>query len=841
MAEAQDLCSHCLGEVSSEEAIYDEIDGEKKVFCCHGCRGIYKLILEEGLDRFYKERTWKEAGIRSSALNREIDIKPFAEHVRDIKDSSQQTADSSQKEIDIFINGIRCASCVWLNEKILSKTDGIKYARVNYATHRARIRWDPDVIGLDRILKRIISIGYSPMPYSESEQLKRHKAEAKDILIRFGTAGFLSSQLMIYTTALYAGYFQGIDAKTKLIFEIIAMLLTIPVIFYSGMPFIRNTFKGLRHLNFNMDSLITIGAGSAFIYSIYQMFIGGKVYFDTSAMIITLILLGRYIETTAKGKASETIDRLSELSPKEARLVRSQESTQQSCESIVNNQKLEVTEMVNIASINKGDLIQVLPGERIPLDGTVVSGKSEVDESIITGESRPVLKKEGSDVIGGSMNLYGTLIFRVTKKGKETVLSNIIKAVEDAQARKPQIQTVVDRVVGIFVPAILMIAFFTVAAYMLKGASTQHALMAGISVIVIACPCSLGLATPLAVLIFTTMASSKGILIKGGEVIENTSRADYVIFDKTGTITLGRPVLKEIMVFDPDADREYILSLAASIERLSEHSIGHAITESAKGLALFNVSDFKALPGKGIEGIIGSKKIFIGNRGLMDESNCSSDSVQSLSDISLQFEKNGDTVIYMGWDRKVRALFVISDVIREGAIEVVNELKKAKIAVLIVSGDNRITTNFIASMVGIDHTIAEASPIAKKDLVSDMQSKGHKIIMIGDGINDAPALTEAMVGVAMGRGTDIAMESADAVLVRNDLRLIPYFMSLSKKTFHIIKQNIFWAFFYNIIAIPLAVSGVLHPIIAAGAMAASSLFVVGNSLRIKTAGRIQEV
>ncbi|BCB96519.1 hypothetical protein JZK55_14410 [Dissulfurispira thermophila] len=631
-------CNHCLLEFPEGEAVYDEIDGEKRVFCCHGCHGIYRLIHGEGLDEFYRKRQWNEKGISKTLFEKEIDVKPFAEHVRNIEDREQKTEVRRQKEIDIYIDDIRCASCVWLNEKILSKTEGIKYARVNYATHRARIRWDPNIIGLDRIIKRIISIGYNPRPYSESEQFKRQRAEAKDLLIRFGTAGFLSSQLMIYTTALYAGYFQGIDAKTKLIFEIIAMLLTIPVIFYSGMPFIRNTFKGLQHLNFNMDSLITIGSDSAFIYSIYQMFIGGKVYFDTSAMIITLILLGRYIETTAKGRASETIDRLSKLNPKEARLVMSQDS--------------EVTEIVPVTSINKGDLIRVIPGERVPLDGIIVSGESEVDESIITGESKPIHKSVGYEVIGGSMNLYGTFVFKVTKKGKETVLSNIIKAVEDAQARKPQIQTIADRVVGIFVPTILIIAFFTVATYILKGASTQHALMAGISVVVIACPCSLGLATPLAVLIFTTMASSKGILIRGGEVIENTSQSDHVIFDKTGTITLGRPVLKEVIVFDTDLDREYILSLAASIERLSEHSIGHAITESAKGLDLFNVFAFKTLPGKGVEGIIGSKKIFIGSRELMYENNCFSDLTRSLINASLQFEKSGDIVIYIGWDRR---------------------------------------------------------------------------------------------------------------------------------------------------------------------------------------------
>ncbi|MBI4849408.1 MAG: heavy metal translocating P-type ATPase [Nitrospirae bacterium] len=417
-----------------------------------------------------------------------------------------------------------------------------------------------------------------------------------------------------------------------------------------------------------------------------------------------------------------------------------------------------------------------IPGEKVPLDGVVISGESEVDESLITGESRPVMKTSGSRIIGGSMNLYGTLIFEVTATGKETVLSGIIKAVEDAQNKKPHIQRLADRIVGVFVPAVLIISALTVAFYLLNGAPVQRALMTGISVLVIACPCSLGLATPLSVLMFTTMASSKGVLIKGGDVIENASRLTGVIFDKTGTITIGRPVLKEVVVLDNNINKEHVISLAASIERLSEHSIGHAITEAAKGLELFNVSEFRATTGKGVEGTLDGKRIFIGNRIFMNENNSG---VTSLNEDILQFERNGDTVVYMAWDKTVRAVFIISDIIRSEALEAVDKLKGMDLETFIISGDNKTTTDSIALAVGINNAISEALPVNKKEVIEDIQNRGGNVLMAGDGINDAPALTEASVGMAMGRGTDIAMESADAVLVRNDLKSLEFFIQLS--------------------------------------------------------------
>lgn len=811
-------CDHCLLGFPEKDAVYADGGGQTHVFCCHGCRGIHTLIQAEGLNDFYEKRKWSETGV-PALLKKGIDLRPFAGQVRDA---------GGEKELDILIDGIRCASCVWLNEKILGRTEGVAYARVNYATHRARIRWNPESTGLDRILSRVASIGYQPRPYSESGQCKARRAEVRDLLVRFGTAGFLSSQLMIYSVALYAGYFQGIEPSLKFLLEMIALFLTLPVLFYSGMPFIRNTLLGLRHLRFTMDSLITLGAGSAFVYSVYQMAVGGAVYFDTAAMIITLILLGRYIETAAKGKASEAIERLLELSPKEARRVRGAPEGAPAGE----NAAAPESEMVPLSSVSVGDLLQVLPGEKVPLDGVVVSGGSEVDESLITGEAKPVAKIPGREVVGGSVNLFGAFSFEVTRTGKDTVLAGIIRAVEDAQARKPRIQQLADRIVGLFVPAILLIALATVAGYLARGASSHSALMAGISVLVIACPCSLGLATPLAVLLFTGLASSKGILVRGGEVIENASGLTHVLFDKTGTLTVGESTLKDILLLDSGQDRGRILSLAASLESLSGHSIGHAVTRASEG-ELLPVEDFRALPGKGVEGTVENRRIVIGNRALLQENGIP---VPDSGETALRHEREGATAVFMGWEGRARALFIISDVVREEAAEVVAGLRKRGAAVSLASGDNRITTNAIAASVGIGEVLSEASPERKREAIADIREGGGTVMMVGDGINDAPALTEADVGIAMGKGTDIAMESADAVLVRNDLRLIPYFMHLSARTYSLIKQNIFWAFFYNVVAIPLAVAGVLHPMIAAGAMAASSLAVVLNSLRIRRIG-----
>ncbi|HET6363620.1 MAG TPA: heavy metal translocating P-type ATPase, partial [Nitrospirota bacterium] len=516
-------------EMPERDAIYDEINGQRKVFCCHGCNGIYRLIRSEGLEEFYvKRREWTPGPAEDKA----VDISAFLDGLRPM---------GSEVETDVILDGIRCASCVWLNEKILLRTNGISYANVNYATHRAKIRWDPGEIDIGAIISRIKSIGYTPKPFLPKAWEDEQKRQARDLLIRFGTASFFSMQLMLFSIALYAGYFQGIDERIKFIFHMISFALTTPVVFYAGWPILKGSFRGLKNLTFNMDVLIAAGSLSAYLYSIQQIVSGGEVYFDTAAMIITLILLGRYIEAGAKRRASETISRLMQLSPREARKL------EVSPDQAVSSDRFNLADrkMVPVSSLRPGDLLEVVPGEKIPVDGLVVTGASEADESMLTGESRPSPKVNGAQVFSGTLNLFGSLIFRVTKTGKDTVLAQIIQAVADAQARRAPIQSIADRVIGYFVPAVLLISLLTFLVWLYLGAPTSRAMMNAVSVMVIACPCALGLATPLAILNGTSNGATRGILIKGGDVIEKAALVDFAVLDKTGTITEGKPVLSE--------------------------------------------------------------------------------------------------------------------------------------------------------------------------------------------------------------------------------------------------------------------------------------------------------
>jgi Cu2+-exporting ATPase len=804
--------------MTEEAAVFDTINGQEKAFCCHGCRGVYRLINEEELGEFYEKRgsSW----IPGPPDESRIDISAFADAVK-------QSGDES--EIDLFFSGIRCASCVWLIEKLLLKTGGVRFARLNYATHKAKIRWDTSIVSLEKLLQRLHSIGYTPKPVTHegADEFSKHR---RDLLIRFGTAAFFSMQLMIYTTALYAGYFQGIGPGTKILFQIISLILTTPILFYSGVSFIRGSIAGLRNFSFNMDLLIITGAGSAYLYSIYQIFIGGEVYFDTSAMIITLILLGRYIETGAKVKASEVIRQLLSLSPKEARLVR--RDTEHGAETTDGISNLQY-EMVTVSEIKAGGLLLIKPGERIPLDGIVREGSSEVDESPLTGESRPVGKHPGSEVFSGTQNLYGSFVFEVKRTGEDTVLSHIIKTVEDAQARRAPVQALADRVVGYFVPAILALSVITALFWLFSGRPLTDAVMNSISVLVIACPCALGLATPLAILTATTRGASRGIFIKGGDVIERAKDIDTVVLDKTGTITEGKPELaafKGIVIPDNEA-----LRLAYSLELLSEHSIGKAIVTGGAGMKPYAVTDFAADPGRGVKGYINGKEALIGNRAFI-ESECVTENITNeLASWVHTEEDSGRTAVYLSYDNKLAGIFIVSDTIKEEAKEAVKEIRAKGKNVIMITGDNKKAALSVAKEADIseDNVTAQKSPSEKAEEIKAMQNKGRRVMMAGDGINDAPALVQADVGVAMGRATDIALESSDIVLMRNDLRLIPETLKLSKKAYGIIRQNLFWALIYNLVAVPLAIIGLLHPIIAAIAMTLSSLSVVGNSMRLK--------
>lgn len=793
-------CDHCLIEFPERDIVADIIRGEARVFCCHGCQGVFRLINDEGLDDFYRRRTgWTPGPVSAVA----IDAAAFSGSLRPAGD---------QVETDMVLDGIRCASCVWLNEKVLSRTAGVTFAQVNYATHRLRLRWDPAKTGLDAILRRITSIGYTPKPFVARAFEEEQKKESRDLLLRFGTASFLSMQLMIYSAALYAGYFQGMDPGFKDLFHWIELVLTTPVMFYAGWPFLTGAVRGLRNGAFTMDVLIAAGSGSAYLYSIGQMFTGGEVFFDTAAMIITLILLGRFLEAGAKRKASEAITRLFSLAPQEARQVRGSERV-----------------MVPVAGLRPGDLVEVLPGGKLALDGIVSEGASEVDESMLTGESRPVPKAAGDEIFAGTANLYGSFVYSVSRRAGETVLNRIIRAVEDAQARRAPVQAAADRMVGWFVPLVVLISIGTAAFWLVRGAGAEAALMNAVSVMVIACPCALGLATPLAILNGTSFGASRGILIKGGDVIERAKDVDTVVLDKTGTVTEGRMKLvscRGIGMGDDEA-----LLLAASLERRSEHSLGRALVAAAGNAAFADVSEFLAVPGKGVQGTVNGRKVLVGNREFVQEN---ADRGSRIAETETEeLEAGGATVVYLAYDGRLAGIFAVADAPRPEAGEAVSLLKEAGLGTVLLTGDGQTTADAVGRMVGISDVRARRTPVRKAEDIRLLREQGRKPAMVGDGINDAPALVEADVGIAMGRATDIALESADMVLMGRDLRLVPQAIRLAKRTFSVIRQNLFWAFFYNAVAIPLAVMGILHPIVAAGAMALSSLSVVLNSLRAR--------
>ncbi len=809
-------CNHCLLEVPERGIIAENIGGEEKVFCCHGCSGVYRLIHDEGLDEFYtrRESSWEPGPPEESA----IDTAAFSGLLK-------QTGDET--EADILVDGVRCASCVWLIEKILSRTDGVTSVNVNYANHKARIKWKTDVLDIGAVLSRVQSIGYAPKPYMPGEGEERLRKEQRALLIRFGTAAFFSMQLMMYSVAMYAGYFQGMGDVTKKVLQGMAFLLATPVFFYSGMPFIRGSVRGLRNLNLNMDVLIVTGAGAAYFYSTYQIFAGGEVYFDTTAMIITLILLGRYMETGAKGRASDVVTKLLSLNPAEARLVNDA------------GRGVRRSRPVPIHAIQPGDHVALSPGDKIPLDGQVVWGESEVDESMLSGESKPVPKKTGDEVFCGTRNLYGSLIFQVKKTGGDTVLSHIIRTIEDAQARRAPVQALADRIVGYFVPAVLLLSLLTGIMWLLRNSSPPVALMNAVSVLVIACPCALGLATPLAILTGTTLGASRGILLKGGDVIERAKNIDTVVLDKTGTLTRGRQELQSVTgVGIPD---EEALCCAASLEIFSEHSVAKAIVHAAENRELRSVTGFIAFPGRGVRGEIDGKTYVVGNRDFIEKQVMHKplDAVLTGNLLSLvrSQETSGMTVVFLSSDQGIKGILAVSDTVRQEAGEAVDIIKKGGHDVFMVTGDNRSSALTAAREVNIgpEKVLAQRLPGEKIREIERMQEKGRRVMMVGDGMNDGPALIQADVGVSMGKASDIALESADIVLMKNDLRAVPLALRLSRKIYRIVQQNLFWAFVYNLIALPIAVSGLLHPILSAAAMTLSSLSVVGNSLRLKKA------
>lgn len=741
---------------------------------------------------------------------------------------------SNRREVTIPISGMTCAACVKAVERAIGKLTGVEEVVVNLATEKARVVYDPEKTRISEIKQTIEKAGYKALEAETGEQIdkerERREKEVKALWKRFLVAIIFTAPLLY----IAMGHMLGFPLPKVLTphmhpmnFALVQLVLVIPVMI-AGYRFYTIGFSRLIKREPNMDSLIAIGTSAAFLYGIYaviqisrgHMEYAQDLYFETSGVIIALIMLGKYLESVTKGKTSEAIKKLMGLSPKTATVIQ-------------NGQEI----ILPIDEVEVGDILVVKPGEKIPVDGEVVEGRTSVDESMLTGESIPVEKNPGSRVIGASINKNGTIRFQATKVGKDTALAQIIQLVEDAQGSKAPIAKMADIIAGYFVPVVIIIAILSAAAWFLSGQSVIFSLTIFISVLVIACPCALGLATPTAIMVGTGKGAEYGVLIKGGEALETAHKIDTIVFDKTGTITEGKPVVTDIITEGAISDTE-LLRLSASAEKGSEHPLGEAIVNYAneKNLELLKVEGFHAIPGHGIEAIIGGQKILLGNKKLMDDKNIAI----TLQDASDRLAGEGKTPMFIALEDKLAGIIAVADIMKPGSQKAIELLHKMGIQVAMITGDNHRTAEAIARQAGIDRVLAEVLPQDKAEEVKKLQQEGKKVAMVGDGINDAPALAQADIGIAIGSGTDVAMESADIVLMRSDLMDVPTAIQLSKRTIRNIKQNLFWAFAYNSAGIPIAAGllylfggPLLNPMIAAGAMAFSSVSVLSNALRLK--------
>ena len=730
------------------------------------------------------------------------------------------------------VTGMSCASCARTVENALNKNEDIK-ASVNIATEKVNIEYDENKYNFEKIKKIVENSGYGLVEtLSEEEKMQMYEDKIKSLRNKLILAAVFAIPLMYISM----GHMMGIHLpdivnpkKNAAIYSIVQLLLTIPVV-YAGKDFFIHGFKNLVRKSPTMDSLIAMGASAAIIYSLYATYMTITVdpeyhmnlYFESAGTIITLILLGKLLEARTKGQTSSAIKKLIGLQPKKAKIIEN-----------------GVEKEVLIENIKVGDIIVVKPGEKIAVDGKIVNGNTSVDESMITGESIPVSKNIGDKVIGGSINKNGSIQFEATEIGKDTVLSQIIKLVEEAQGSKAPISRMADIVAGYFVPIVIIIATITGIVWFISGSGLTAALTFFISVLVIACPCALGLATPTSIMVGTGKGAENGILIKSGEALETAHKIKTVVLDKTGTITKGKPVLTDLKVYN-NFDENEILQLAASAENNSEHPLAEAIVNGAKerNVEFKQYDKFRAMPGYGIRATIDDKEIQIGNRKLMASRKISTEAAEKDYEI---LSNEGKTPMFISVNNELAGLIAVADVVKETSKGAIERMHKLGLKVIMLTGDNEKTAKYIAKEVGIDSVIAEILPFQKSEEVKKLQEAGEFVAMVGDGINDSPALAQANVGIAIGSGTDVAIESADIVLIRNDLNDVAGAIALSKATITNIKENLFWAFFYNVIGIPFA-AGIfyaffngpkLDPMIAAFAMSLSSVSVLMNALRLK--------
>ena len=735
------------------------------------------------------------------------------------------------------IKGMTCASCSAAVERVTRKLEGVESSQVNLATNKMTITYDEEKLGPEQIIAKVQRAGFDAEQAHEKqkEEQQEEVLEAEEAQHKIKRRLIVSIILAVPLLYLSMGHMlpftlplpEFLDMHhNPMNFALAQLVLTVGILI-CGRKFYIVGFKTLFRGHPNMDSLVAIGTGSAFIYSLVMTALiprnpenAMNLYFESAAVVVTLVMLGKYLESRSKGKTSDAIRKLMELAPDVAVLIE-------------DGQEREV----KVEEVKTGDLLLVRPGSKVPLDGTVEQGSGSVDESMLTGESIPVEKEVGDSVIGGSMNYDGALRIRVTHTGSDTTLAKIIKLMEDAQGKKAPISKLADTVAGYFVPTVIGIALLAAVIWAIAGHSLAFVLTVFVCVLVIACPCALGLATPTAIMVGTGVGAGNGILIKSGEALETTHKVEAVILDKTGTVTEGKPRVVAIKALD--RKEEELLALAATCEQDSEHPLGQAIVEGARerGLALGKTDHFRSLTGRGIEARIGEREIYIGNERMMEELKISLGELKAESDA---IAAKGQTPMFLVEDGTLRGIVSVADTMKPTSVQAIDEMKAMGMEVYMLTGDNRRTAEYIGAQAHVDHVIAEVLPGDKASVVSRLQQEGKRVMMVGDGINDAPALAQADVGVAIGSGSDIAMESSDIVLMKSDLEDVAKAIRLSRATIRNIKQNLFWAFCFNSLGIPIA-AGVLYafggpllnPIFGGLAMSFSSVFVVTNALRLR--------
>ena len=728
-------------------------------------------------------------------------------------------------KVDFDVSGMTCSACAASIEKALNNLPGVSKANINFALETLTISYSSNQVSVSEIKKAVDNLGYELIEKQKDQEKIDHKEDQLRKLTKLFIFSAILTFPLLWTMVGHFSFLSFIYMPEILMNPWLQLALATPVQFFVGAQFYRGAYKSLKNKSANMDVLVVLGTSAAYFYSIFLSFewmqagsVGhAELYFEAAAVIITLILLGNLFEERAKGRTSQAISKLLSLQAKVATVLK-------------DGKEIEIP----IEEVVVGDTIVVRPGEKIPVDGEIISGQSAVDESMLTGESLPIDKVVGDSVVGATINTNGSLQIRARKVGKDTALAQIVKVVEEAQGSKADIQRIADKITGVFVPVVIGIAVITFFAWYLiiTPNDFRSSLIPTISILVIACPCALGLATPTSIMAGSGKAAEMGILFKGGEHLENTQSIDTVVLDKTGTVTEGKPKLTDVIIED-NFEEKQVLQLLASAENLSEHPLALAIVLGVENrdIDLVAVDEFEALPGFGISALIKENKILAGTRNLMKSKDIK---VNSKTEAIMEdLENDGKTAMLVAINQEVAGIVAVADTIKDTSKQAIKRMHKLGLTVIMLTGDNQRTADAIASQVDIDEVIAEVLPDQKSDKIKDLQNKGYNVAMVGDGINDAPALVVADIGMAIGTGTDIAIEAADVTLMRGDLNSVADAIIMSKKTMRNIKQNLFWAFIYNTVGIPIAAAGLLAPWIAGAAMAFSSVSVVLNALRLQ--------